>query len=875
VENISLNKQIHIYSVDTSCFYNKREMKIHNKLNELYRYRNELNLLKIKFKDDDIEAKELDEYIADINRSIKYNKEGIYSIFSQHKGIRKLNTNSFNEKNIISVFDSVLTRTIQIPENTLSTDFIIVQTYFFDVIEDIILDGFMYKKDKYVCLTASAGQIRTKKTVFVRERVLNKYQNTLMCGLNINKINDLGGVNINKYLAYLALSNSATDAWEDFDITKSIVVEDFETNISGLVDIINDKTYTIVRDVIAVPVAHTDGCGICLPKVSKKNMMVRLPWIKGLISPFSYDIFIKEANKLNPEKNHGIIKDIYNKEHDIIKEGIEIIFTKSQFKMWKYYKSWEDYIRYYNLYNCQAGKCNEEEDEFSDAKINYQMLQTLIDMSDEELKTLSVKTIYNIRNIGKDRKTMLKVLGVKKSNLKKNYFQQALDIYPELLNDTYSKQILRETKKSMVKEARAGKLELMSSYTFIIPDLYAFCENLFLGEKKPRGLLRDGEVHCKIYKGVDKLDCLRSPHLFREHAVRNNVIDEVKNKWFITNGLYTSCHDLISKILQFDVDGDKSLVVADNNLVEISERNMKGIVPLYYKMKKAEAELITNESIYNGLKTAYTGGNIGMKSNDVTKIWNSENVNSDAIEAIKLLCMENNFTIDYAKTLYKPNRPKNKKELITKYTKSKTPHFFIYAKDKTKDKVEKKNNSVVNRLEKIIPNPNIKFSSTNIGKFNYKMLLKNRSIELDKTIIDKYIELDLKKHFIINKNGNDGKIGNILYLYKLIRYEILKVNDDIDYVTDVLVEYLYKHKESNYKTTLWECFGDIIVDNLRNNIGHTIICNICGKRIRPSNLTHKYCKECAKEIHQEQEKNNAKLRMRKMREKNVTQTEKP
>jgi len=873
VENISLNKQIHIYSVDTSCFYNKREMKIHNKLNELYRYRNELNLLKTKFKDNDIEAKELDEYIADINRSIKYNKEGIYSIFSKHKGIRKLNTNSFNEKNIISVFDSVLTRTIQIPENNLSTDFIIVQTYFFDVIEDIILDGFMYKKDKYVCLTASAGQIRTKKTVFVRERVLNKYQNTLMCGLNINKINEFGGVNINKYLAYLALSNSATDAWEDFDITKSIVVEDFETNISGLVDIINDKTYTIVRDVIAVPVTHTDGCGICLPKVSKKNMMVRLPWIKGLISPFSYDIFIKEANKLNPEKNHGIVKDIYNKEHDIIKEGIEIIFTKSQFKMWKYYKSWEDYIHYYNLYNCQAGKCNEEEDEFSDAKINYQMLQTLIDMSDEELKTLSVKTIYNIRNIGKDRKTMLKVLGVKKSNLKKNYFQQALDVYPELLNDTYSKQILRETKKSMVKEARAGKLELMSSYTFIIPDLYAFCENLFLGEKKPRGLLRDGEVHCKIYKGTDKLDCLRSPHLFREHAVRNNVIDEAKNKWFITNGLYTSCHDLISKILQFDVDGDKSLVVADNNLVEISERNMEGIVPLYYKMKKAEAELITNESIYNGLKTAYTGGNIGMKSNDVTKIWNSENVNSDAIEAIKLLCMENNFTIDYAKTLYKPNRPKNKKELITKYTKSKTPHFFIYAKDKIKDKVEKKNNSVVNRLEKIIPNPNIKFSSTNIGKFNYKMLLKNRSIELDKTIIDKYIELDLKKHFIINKNGNDGKIGNILYLYKLIRYEILKINDDIDYVTDVLVEYLYKHKESNYKTTLWECFGDIIVNNLKNNIGHTIICDICGKRIRPSNLTHKYCKECAKEIHQEQEKNNAKLRMRKMREKNVTQTE--
>ena len=62
--------------------------------------------------------------------------------------------------------------------------------------------------------------------------------------------------------------------------------------------------------------------------------------------------------------------------------------------------------------------------------------------------------------------------------------------------------------------------------------------------------------------------------------------------------------------------------------------------------------------------------------------------------------MENNFTIDYAKTLYKPKRPNNINKTISKYTTSKVPHFFIYAKDKTRKQVEKRNNSIVNRLEK-------------------------------------------------------------------------------------------------------------------------------------------------------------------------------
>lgn len=80
---------------------------------------------------------------------------------------------------------------------------------------------------------------------------------------------------------------------------------------------------------------------------------------------------------------------------------------------------------------------------------------------------------------------------------------------------------------------------------------------------------------------------------------------------------------------------------------------MQGIVPLYYNMRKAPAQMLYYENIYNGLVSAFTGGNIGMYSNDISKIWNSEvfisgseKEKEEATLAVKLLCCENNFVID-------------------------------------------------------------------------------------------------------------------------------------------------------------------------------------------------------------------------------------
>ena len=259
--------------------------------------------------------------IRDCNKIIKKYKESLYDEFKNTRTkneIRQLNSSHLNKYNIISIFDSALTRIIGLNIDELHEDILIVQTYFFDVIEDIILNGFFHNNEKYIYFTSSAGQIRTKKTVFIKESVWNKYKNSITCGLTLDIINSKGGINVNKYLAYLALSNSATDEWLDFDINKSIVVDDFETLVRGTVDFIDDKTYSIKKIEMDIPICHTDGCGMILPKVSKKSFMTRLPWMKGLLTPFPYDIFINKLNKKYPDKNHAIIKDIYGKEYDIL-----------------------------------------------------------------------------------------------------------------------------------------------------------------------------------------------------------------------------------------------------------------------------------------------------------------------------------------------------------------------------------------------------------------------------------------------------------------------------------------------------------------------------------------------------------------------------
>lgn len=854
---------------------NERKIKIlRNNRDELNSIVGELPFISLK----DTEIAKL--YTANNTKTKELKKELIQEMV-KNSNIQREITCDFKPRDIIAMFDSSLTRIIGAEPDIFTDDIMIVRVYYYEIFQNIVLNGFMYNGKKYVMWSASAGQIRNKKCVFIKEETLNKYYNTIYCGLSLEKINaprikikdgkkvEEIGCNKNKYLAYTALVATASDKWDDFDIDKAIVVDDFETVVHGLVDYINHKEYDennlwkIERKKMDIVIPTMDGCGINLDYTG----MVRLPWVKGLMVKFPFISFIKEQRKIERENNHdlkttqiGKVKDIYGKEYDILSDNIRYIFTKSQFKMWKYYDSWNQYKKYFKKYNCEACKCNEDSDaeDFDNAKTSYQPLQSLYDMSDEEMLKLLNKTNHDIKTIGNDRNKILKILGATEDNVNKNHYQEALIIYPELINDTYSNEIMKLTKKSMVTKARYGKIQIDGTYTFIIPDLYAFAQWLFLHEEKPRGLLKDGEVSCSLFDNGKELDLIRSPHLNFSHCINSNILNDETKRWFKSNGVYTTCHTLMSLELMYDVDGDTSLVIEDETIIEVAKRirEKHNIVPLYYQLEKAKDDIINNENLYKGMISAYSGGNIGEVSNSITKIWNNGYIGENELRAISYLTLYNNVVIDYAKTLWKPQQSKEMETFLKQYTGKKLPHFFVYIKDKKKKEhqVEKVNNSVINRLKYLVSNPRITVTAQNCGVFNYKNLLHNKDIdtetELAQNIIKKFKYINANKKYIKRDDTEDKHD----YTNKFIREEILNMCSDIIYITDVLVKYHYHDKDSKNKRTLWDVFGNIIVENIKSNIDlNTVLCDRCGERIfKSATKPIKYCERCGEYIQNKQ-----------------------
>ena len=965
-----LDRQVQIISCDTGNFYSQHEARLHWVNHKLRAERNQLlngiqrnhnnkrqitgtREFEAEFQKYDLSKSDLDliaenkfnfstteldedliknmvqEYKCRIhqvelkNKAIKETKNKLLQLLENkvneniqsngHHHIRILNENQVSNKNIISVFDSSFTRMIGAKQDELCEDFMVVQVYYFDIIKDLIYHGFMYKGEKYIYFTSSAGQIRTKKTVFIKESVWKKYEKTIMCGLTIDDINKKGGNNPNKHLAYMALTNSATDVWQEFDIDRTIVIDDFETNVFGTYDLVDDSDYSIKRVSDYVPISHTDGAGMMLPNAFNKiqrNQMVRLPWVKGLLGIFDFVKFIKN-NNCSP-----VIKDIYGKEHDVIAEDIQVIFTKSQFKLCKYYDSWDQYKEYYKQFNCTANYTNPEEDRIKDATINYQMLQSLTDITDEEIDKIIDESKNRLHNICASVDNVKNAFGATPYNQNKTALQKAIDLYPELLNDVYIRNKLKDIKDSMIKNYKAGKLQVHGKYTFLLPDFYAACQHWFMDIANPDGLLDDGEVFCWLFRKSERLDCLRSPHLYCEHAIKNNVAcvkykerQQSLREWFSTDAIYTSSKDLISKVLQFDVDGDKALVVSDKTIIEVAERNIKkyDIVPLYYNMRKALPSALNNQSIYNGLSEAFTGSNIGQYSNSISKIWNnnvfifgSQEDKKEALDVIKLLCMENNFKIDYAKTLYMPERPEFAKELIAHYTNVNVPHFFKYAKDKDDHQVSELNDSLVNKLDNKIPNPRINCKYIENGKLkklnkpDYILMTNNPDVDIcikkSKTgqlitgtnpVILKYIE-KAKEYWqkinatIIQECPRDAlsktQIRKEMTYKKIIddvKFELSQFGySDIE-ITDILVKYLYGIKESKYKDLLWTCYGEYILQNLEKHLKMStkiIQCVDCGEwfEIGIKDTRTERCNDCAIEHKREL------ARLRKQKQRNIS-----
>lgn len=230
----------------------------------------------------------------------------------------------------------------------------------------------------------------------------------------------------------------------------------------------------------------------------------------------------------------------------------------------------------------------------------------------------------------------------------------------------------------------------------------------------------------------------------------------------------------------------------------------------------------------------------------------------------------------YAKTLYKPTRPDDMNEEINSYTNQRLPHFFKYAKDKSNRQIVDTNQSFVNKLESIIPNPRINFTKLNIEKIDYTKLMHDPNIEFDLAfkgngkieenetdpLIVAYCNFDRKYYLAIDSSLSSNKV-NVSESYARAQLKHRRIRDEIreslsqfgyaeEEIVDILVKYLYGHNRNN-KSALWLCYGDVVYRNLLENKfkkkTKDIQCIDCGEwiEIPIDNKRTIRCESCQKE----------------------------
>lgn len=879
----------------------------------------------------------------------KYKEQIFRSLMQRNKSkTRKIYSNrdfkSEEQFRNIAIFESDLNRCFGCKDMEHSDDIISVVTYYTEIFDSIIHNGFDYKGRHFVFFTAGAGQTRCKKSTFVNEKLLDKNFNRLFCGLTPEIINEQGGMNTNKYLAYTSLCQTNTEIWKNFNIDRAIVVDDIEYNIPDqqvryiytespddkeqmkylqeeiercneqLKEIkikkqnrprgfkrpqteimeernIQNRRKALREDIqelkskyhrsevrtMPVTIPFTDGFGISLRKI--ESSMIRLPFIKGLIAYCPRRSFVDwcSANSIPIHK----VVDIYGKSYSI--NEIDYIFTKSQFKMWKYYNNvldengniiktgWEVYKENFKKYGCDACRCNVERGVKLNSKTNYQVLQTLTtEMTDDDILSLASYDINCLNGIGRNVQCMLNVLGAnEKKNDHMNWLQKSLILYPEMLKDFYVKTLLKNTKDSMIKNFRSGKFSINGAYVFAIPDTLACLQYWFTDMDKTDlskfGFVKDGNVSCRLFQNQEELDCLRSPHLDHAHCIRKNQINDKTKTWTKSNGIYIGMQDIMSKLLMYDNDGDKLLVHNNKTIIKCAKQYQRkhGMIPNYYDMPKASPELISSDSLYNGIVMAYHHGNIGTPSNEITKIWQTLSPDSTeeeiqhAINVIALRCADVNFTIDYAKTLYKPTIPKEILEQYKVYSGKKVPHFFIYAKGKSKDNVEELSNCNIDRISNVVKSNRIVFKDL-LGKYSYKILMSNPYIDIKsekaQEIINLYREIEnVNLRRLSHTDWDNIDFWEQKKVYLQIQFDSNKqrklftdlIGMPEEYISDVLVKAL---QDDVNKDTLWRLFGEIIYHNIEINLNGTKICKKCGNRFQydPSSIgkPNSLCANC-------------------------------
>ena len=545
--------------------------------------------------------------------------------------------------------------------------------------KDLIKNGFSINGIKFVRLVCTAAYLRRNTVGFINEKYFKQLNEILMCGLD----GKLKETNLGKYSAYYGLFMSATNQVTTPNVC---VINDYESDLKDqVVNYITTDEFgneIIEERVMDLPMNWFDGQGLISPKMAEvwmedlgldylpSGFIVRSAYIKGLCVPFDFHKFAKEVANTNK------IKDVWGVEYNI--DDIDVILTISQFKMWKMYENWQDYLFYFNKYGHSWGvsRVNKEyDDEF--VLTNYQYLQTL-NLNKDDIRDLAQPTIDWINSIGEGdlMNVLLYLMGGRSDNGEDEAeqifsevqmdFVKALTLNPELLKDEYVKSQILKTLKRKIKDAKIGRIWVRGNYSFQISDPYGLAQWAF--EMPVTGLLRANEMYCNFWNertDNEKILCSRSPLVHSsEHLIRDLVSTEEMNEWYkyVWSGIVNGIHDMaVVNMSDSDYDGD--IIFSTDNQIMIDA--VMPSPPVTYAKRKAPNQKLTQHNlVVNDLRGF--GSQIGQITNVASSIIGKQaNFEKDSPEwkelekRVRLMRKIQGAEIDAAKGLARIPMPKH------------------------------------------------------------------------------------------------------------------------------------------------------------------------------------------------------------------------
>lgn len=461
-------------------------------------------------------------------------------------------------------------------------------------------NGFTLNGKHYVRFAAGSGNLRRNTIIFINDQLFSYMQEVLMCGLN----GKIKRINLAKLSAYFALSMSSV-LW--VRTPRVCVCKDFFTTIKDQhVNYIDkdDNIHEVIKD---IELNSADGQGLISPDMAinwagdmyldytPSSFVVRSCWVKGQLVPFNF-------KKYAHEHNITTITDRWGDVHNI--DDIDVILSESQFKMAKYYGSWETYESFYNEYNLKWGvaRYNKLEDaEYT--KTNYQYLQVL-DLEDEGINGVSEYTMDWIKKIcsGDLLYTLAYTVGISSTtnreilvNSCSSTFTKAIMKNADFLQDSYIQKKIYNSVKEAIKAAKMGRIWVRGNYQFAISDPVAQCRHA-LG-LSPDGLIPAHHVYSQFWndRGVTgEIICCRSPLTTYSEVVVNELSNtEEMQEWYqyIKSGFIQSIYD-INVMLEADGDYDGDILFSTNDKYFFGGVR-RGELPIIYDKETVPTQRIT------------------------------------------------------------------------------------------------------------------------------------------------------------------------------------------------------------------------------------------------------------------------------------------